>query len=73
MGYHGNSKILLPWGVPIHRVFYSAKTASSCGSVHVVQSFIKGQKIIEKLADLEFCDCHIIMHNYVDYGRCKMA
>ena len=24
MGYHGNSKILLPWGVPIHRVFYSA-------------------------------------------------
>ena len=23
MGYHGNSKILLPWGVPIHRVFYS--------------------------------------------------
>ena len=24
MGYHGNSKILLPWSVPIHRVFYSA-------------------------------------------------
>ena len=24
MGFHGNSKILLPWGVPIHRVFYSA-------------------------------------------------
>ena len=23
MGYHGNSKILLPWGVPINRVFYS--------------------------------------------------
>ena len=23
MGYHGNNKILLPWGVPIHRVFYS--------------------------------------------------
>ena len=23
IGYHGNSKILLPWGVPIHRVFYS--------------------------------------------------
>ena len=23
MGYHGNSKILLPWGVPIHHVFYS--------------------------------------------------
>ena len=23
MGYHGNSKILLPWGVPIHRIFYS--------------------------------------------------
>ena len=23
MGYHGNSKILLPWGVPIHRVFFS--------------------------------------------------
>ena len=23
MDYHGNSKILLPWGVPIHRVFYS--------------------------------------------------
>ena len=21
--YHGNSKILLPWGVPIHHVFYS--------------------------------------------------
>ena len=21
MGYYGNSKILLPWGVPIHRVF----------------------------------------------------
>ena len=25
MGYHGNSKILLPWGVPIHRVFYSVE------------------------------------------------
>ena len=24
MGYHGNSKILLSWGVPIHNVFYSA-------------------------------------------------
>ena len=24
MGYHGNSKILLPWGVQLHRVFYSA-------------------------------------------------
>ena len=23
MGYHGNSKILLPWGVQLHRVFYS--------------------------------------------------
>ena len=23
MGYHGNSIILLLWGVPIHRVFYS--------------------------------------------------
>ena len=23
MGYHGNSKILLPWGVLIHHVFYS--------------------------------------------------
>ena len=23
MGYHGNSKILLPWGVPIHHIFYS--------------------------------------------------
>ena len=21
--YHGNSKILLPWGVQLHRVFYS--------------------------------------------------
>ena len=21
MGYHGNMKILLPWGVPIHRFF----------------------------------------------------
>ena len=24
MCYHGNSKILLPWGVQLHRVFYSA-------------------------------------------------
>ena len=23
MGYHGNMKILLPWGVPIHHIFYS--------------------------------------------------
>ena len=23
MGYHGNSKILLPWGVQLHHVFYS--------------------------------------------------
>ena len=23
MGYHGNSKILLPWGVQLHCVFYS--------------------------------------------------
>ena len=23
MGYHGNMKILLPWGVPIHYIFYS--------------------------------------------------
>ena len=23
MGYNGNMKILLPWGVPIHRIFYS--------------------------------------------------
>ena len=23
MGNHGNSKIVLPWGVPIHHVFYS--------------------------------------------------
>ena len=28
MGYHGNSKILLPWGVPIHRVFYSVDMCS---------------------------------------------
>ena len=27
MGYHGNSKILLPWGVPIHHIFYSVDTA----------------------------------------------
>ena len=26
MGYHRNSKILLPWGGPIHRVFYSVVT-----------------------------------------------
>ena len=25
--YHGNSKILLPWGVPLHRVFYSVYMA----------------------------------------------
>ena len=25
--YHGNSIILLPWGVQLHRVFYSARTA----------------------------------------------
>ena len=23
MGYHGNSKILLPWGVQLHHIFYS--------------------------------------------------
>ena len=23
MGYHGNGKMLLPWGVQLHRVFYS--------------------------------------------------
>ena len=26
--YHGNSKILLPWGVQLHRVFYSALLTS---------------------------------------------
>ena len=25
--YHGNSKILLPWGVQLHRVFYSVLTS----------------------------------------------
>ena len=29
MGYHGNSKILLPWGVQLHRVFYSVYTSQS--------------------------------------------
>ena len=29
IGYHGNSKILLPWGVLIHRVFYSVLLASN--------------------------------------------
>ena len=29
MGYHGNSKILLPWGVQLHRVFYSVVTDGS--------------------------------------------
>ena len=33
MGYHGNSKILLPWGVPIHHVFYSVYTGTVCGHV----------------------------------------
>ena len=28
MGYHGNSKILLPWGVQLHRIFYSVYTAT---------------------------------------------
>ena len=26
--YHGNSKILLPWGVQLHRVFYSVSSGS---------------------------------------------
>ena len=27
--YHGNSKILLPWGVQLHRVFYSVQMITS--------------------------------------------
>ena len=36
MGYHGNSKILLPWGVQLHRIFYSALIFTlSCSSYNV--------------------------------------
>ena len=37
MGYHGDSKILLPWGVPIHRIFYSAVAMETdlTGHIHV--------------------------------------
>ena len=31
IGYHGNMKILPPWGVPIHHIFYSA--VSVCTNV----------------------------------------
>ena len=29
MGYHGNNKILLPWGVQLHHVFYSVVVCTS--------------------------------------------
>ena len=35
MGYHGNIKILLPWGVPIHRVFYSVLFPHCYGFRHL--------------------------------------
>ena len=29
VGYHGNKKILLPWGIPIHHIFYSVPDEAS--------------------------------------------
>ena len=34
MDYHGNSKILLPWGVSIHRIFYSVYTLGCLRSLY---------------------------------------
>ena len=51
MGYHGNMKILLPWGILIHHIFYSACALciAMCDSVcmheyvHVRASSIVGE------------------------------
>ena len=42
MGYHGNSKILLPWGVQLHRVFYSVHSHNNrliCGGGAISYSY----------------------------------
>ena len=39
--YHGNSKILLPWGVQLHRVFYSDMHANSRVRASTVMSEVE--------------------------------
>ena len=35
VGYHGNMKILLPWGVLIHHIFYSVAAYHACTPRHL--------------------------------------